>query len=100
LSTCGIGDFTVGQVALKADSSKAVKHERACFDNQYAFIPFVFYTFDFLAPNTVNILKRIQRVMHSNVIPHRSLNVVFKMIGFAIQKGLAAQLIYLPSIQV
>jgi hypothetical protein len=45
-------------------------------------------------------LKRVQRVMHSNVIPHRSLNVVFKMIGFAIQKGLAAQLIYLPSIQV
>ncbi|MCI09972.1 auxilin-like protein, partial [Trifolium medium] len=33
--------FTVGlQVALKVASSKAVKHEKACSDNQHAFIPF------------------------------------------------------------
>jgi hypothetical protein len=31
--------------------------------------------------------------MHSNVVSPRSLDVVFKMIGFAIQKGLAAQLV-------
>ncbi|KAK2421138.1 hypothetical protein QL285_031796 [Trifolium repens] len=95
------GDFTVRQVALKAVSSKVAKHERACYNNQHAFIPFAFGTFDFLAPDAVNILKRVQRVMHSNVVSPRSLDIVFKRIGFGIQKGLAAQLVArLPSIQV
>jgi hypothetical protein len=31
--------------------------------------------------------------MHSNVVSHRSQDIIFKMISFAIQKGLAAQLI-------
>ncbi|KAK2447748.1 hypothetical protein QL285_007077 [Trifolium repens] len=95
------GDLTVGQAALKAASSKVAKHERACSNNQHAFIPFAFDTFDFLAPDAVNILKRVQRVMHSNVVSPRSLDIVFKRIGFAIQKGLATQLVArLPSIQV
>jgi len=39
--------------------------------------------------------------MHSNVMFPRSMNVVFTSICFAIQKGLAAQLVArLPSIQV
>ncbi|GAU46859.1 hypothetical protein TSUD_385360 [Trifolium subterraneum] len=87
------GDFTVGHAALKAASNKVAKHERACSDNQHAFIPFAFDTFGFLAPDAVNILQRIQRVMHSNVVSPRSVDVLFKIIGFAIQKGLAAQLV-------
>jgi hypothetical protein len=56
--------------------------------------------FGFLALDAVNMLKKVQRVMHSNVVSHRSLDIVFKRIGFAIQKRLTAQLvIYLPSIQ-
>jgi hypothetical protein len=55
-------DFTVRQAALKAASSKVAKHERACSNNQHAFIPFAFDTFGFLGPNVVNILKRVQRV--------------------------------------
>jgi hypothetical protein len=31
--------------------------------------------------------------MHSNIMSHRFLNVVFRMINFAIQKSLAAQLV-------
>ncbi|GJW82163.1 hypothetical protein Tco_0146138 [Tanacetum coccineum] len=46
----------------------------------------------------VKLLSRGQRVMHSNVMTPRSKDVVFKRIGFAIQKGLAAQLVVrLPS---
>ena len=61
-------------------------------------LPFVFDTFRFLAPEAVELLKRVQRVMHSNVMSPRYMAVVFKMIGFAIQKGLAAQLVArLPS---
>jgi hypothetical protein len=93
------GDFTAGQATLKAASSKVAKYERACSNNQHAFIPFAFDTFGFLAPDAMNILKRLQRVMHSIVVSHRSLDVVFKRIEFAIQKGLAAQFVArLPSI--
>ena len=66
--------------------------------NVFSFIPFAFDTFGFLAPEAVELLNRVQRAMHSNVVTPRSTNVVFKRISFAIQKGLAAQLVArLPS---
>ncbi|GJT83174.1 hypothetical protein Tco_1057516, partial [Tanacetum coccineum] len=90
--------FIVGQAALKAASCKVTKHEKACIENQHVFIPFAFDTFGFLAPEAVELLTRVQRVMNSNVMTPRSINVVFTRIGFAIQKGLAAQLVArLPS---
>jgi len=82
--------FTVGHAALKVASSKVVKHEKVCSDNQHVFIPFAFDTFGFLAPEAVDLLHRVQKVVHSNVMTPRSMNVVFTRIGFAIQKGLAA----------
>ncbi|MFS7991232.1 putative exostosin [Helianthus anomalus] len=97
----GLGNsaFTVGQAALKAASGKVIKHEKACLDNQHVFIPFAFDTFGFLAPEAVDLLSRVQRVMHSNVMTPRSMDVVFKRLSFAIQKGVAAQLVArLPTI--
>ncbi|GKA12065.1 hypothetical protein Tco_0691611 [Tanacetum coccineum] len=90
--------FTVDQAALKAASCKVAKHEKACIENQHVFIPFAFDTFGFLAPEAVELLTRVQRVMNTNVMTPRSTNVVFNRIGFAIQKRLAAQLVArLPS---
>ncbi|GJV97083.1 hypothetical protein Tco_1548660 [Tanacetum coccineum] len=90
--------FTAGQVALKAASCKVTKHEKACIENQHVFILFAFDTFGFLAPEAVELLSRVQRVMHNNVMTPRSTDVVFNRISFAIQKGLAAQLVVrLPS---
>ncbi|MFS7982277.1 hypothetical protein Hanom_Chr10g00960921 [Helianthus anomalus] len=95
----GSSAFTVGQVALKASSGKVIKHEKACLDNQHVLIPFAFDTFGFLAPEAVDLLSRVQRVMHSNDMTPRSMNVVFKRLSFAIQKGVAAQLVArLPTI--
>ena len=77
------------------------KHEKVCNDNQHAFIQFSFDTFGFLAPEVVDLLHRVQKVMHNNVMSPRSLNVVFTKIGFVIQRGLTAQIVaHLPSIQV
>ncbi|KAL7594924.1 hypothetical protein Lser_V15G27684 [Lactuca serriola] len=89
----GSGSFAVGHAALKAAACKVVKHENACRENQHVFVPFAFDTFGFLAPEAVELLNRVQRVMHYNVISPKSTNVVFKRIDFAIQKGLAAQLV-------
>ncbi|KAJ0775975.1 putative ADP/ATP carrier protein, bacterial type [Helianthus annuus] len=61
---------------------------------QHVFIPFAFDTFGFLAPEAVDLLSRVQRVMHSNVMTPRSMDVVFKRLTFAIQKGVAAQLVF------
>jgi len=77
----GVGPFTVAQTTLKAASSKVAKHEKACSDNQHAFILFALDTFGFLAPEAVGLLHRVQKVMHSNVMSPRSMNVVFTRIG-------------------
>jgi hypothetical protein len=58
-----------------------------CFYNQHAFITFAFYTFGFLAPEVVDLLNRVQKVMHSNIVSHKSMDVVFKRMSFAIQKS-------------
>nr|GEV82287.1 hAT dimerization domain, ribonuclease H-like domain protein [Tanacetum cinerariifolium] len=90
--------FTVGQAALKAASGKVTKHEKAYIKNQHVFIPFAFNIFGFFAPEAVELLSRVQWVIHSNVMTSRSTDVVFKRIGFAIQKGLTTQLVArLPS---
>ncbi|MCI60704.1 xylem serine proteinase, partial [Trifolium medium] len=58
----------MGRTILKAASSKMGKHEKACSDKQHVFISFAFDTFDFLAPEVIDLMKRVQRVMHSNVV--------------------------------
>ncbi|KAK2441803.1 hypothetical protein QL285_013051 [Trifolium repens] len=73
----GVGDFIVGRAALKAASSKMAKHEKECTDNQHIFIPSAFDTFGFLALEAVNLLKRVQKVMHSNIVAPKSMNIVF-----------------------
>lgn len=72
------------RATFKTASSKVVKHEKACFDNQQTFIRFVIDTFDFLVSEIMNLLQRVKRLMHNNV----SLNlidVLCKRIDFSIQ---------------
>ncbi|GJW13903.1 hypothetical protein Tco_0018036 [Tanacetum coccineum] len=85
--------FVAGQAALKAESSKVAKHEKACLENQHVFIPFAFDTFGFLAPEAEEFLNRVQRVVQSNFSTPKTKNFIFSRIGFAIQKGVAAQLV-------
>ena len=82
--------FTMGQAALKASSSKVVNHEKMYFNNQHAFIPFAFDTFDFLALEAVDLLQRVQRLMHNKFVSSRKINVVFKRFGFSTKKGVVA----------
>nr|GEZ71327.1 signal recognition particle, SRP19 subunit [Tanacetum cinerariifolium] len=98
LTGLSIRGFTAGQAALKVVVCKVTKHEKSCIENQHMFIPFAFDTFGFFAPEAVELLSRVQRIMHINIMTPRSTDVVFKRIGFAIKKGLATQLVpRLPS---
>jgi len=89
LMRLGIGDFTIGHAILKVVSSKVIKREKTCSNNQHVFIPFAFATFGFQALKAVDLLHRVQRVMHNNVMTPMSMNVVFMTIDFVIQKGKA-----------
>jgi hypothetical protein len=82
-------DFTVGHAVLKAALNQVTKHKKTCSDNQYAIIHIVFDTFSFLTPEAVNILKKVQRIMHSKLVSPRSQAIVFKRIDFTIQNRLA-----------
>ncbi|KAL8250908.1 hypothetical protein R6Q59_034601 [Mikania micrantha] len=85
--------FVAREAVLKAELGKIAKHEKACAENQHAFIPFAFNTFGSLAPDAATFLKRVQQVVHSNSSTPKNANFVFSKIGFAIQKGVVAQLI-------
>nr|GEX39437.1 auxilin-like protein [Tanacetum cinerariifolium] len=80
--------FTAGQAALKAASCKVTKHEKTCIENQNVFIPFAFDTFGFLASEAVELLIRLHRVMHNNVMTHRSTDVdVFEAVDYFFMHG-------------
>ncbi|GKD18318.1 hypothetical protein Tco_1207476 [Tanacetum coccineum] len=73
--------FTAGQTTLKSASCKVTKHEKTCIENQHVFIPFAFDTFGFLAPEAVELLSRVQRVMNSNVMTSRSTKASFEILN-------------------
>jgi hypothetical protein len=66
---------------------KMTKHEKTYFDNQHVFILFIFDTFDFLAPKIENLLKIVQKIVHSNVVSPRFMNIFLQRLSFAIQKN-------------
>ncbi|KAK2380676.1 hypothetical protein QL285_068351 [Trifolium repens] len=57
IPTFDLSSFTSKDTA----SNKVAKHEKACSDNQHAFIPFAFDTFGFLAPDVVDLLQRVHK---------------------------------------
>ena len=66
-----------------------------CSDNQHAFILFAF---DFLASEAVDLLHRVQMVMHINVMTRKSMNIMFTTIDFVIKKVVVQLIAALPSI--
>jgi hypothetical protein len=57
-----------------------LKNKKVYSDNQHAFIPFVSDTFGFLAPDAFNLLQKVQKIIHNNVVSTWSMDVVFKKI--------------------
>ncbi|GKA91902.1 hypothetical protein Tco_0813827 [Tanacetum coccineum] len=69
--------FVAGQAALKAESSKVAKHEKACLENQHVFIPFAFDTFGFLAPEAEEFLNRLSHLEYEWNPPRCGVHMVF-----------------------
>jgi hypothetical protein len=49
----------VGQAALKVVSSKVVKPDKVCSDNQRTFILFAFDIFDFIILEVVSLMQKV-----------------------------------------
>lgn len=79
------GGFTMSQATLKVASNEAAKHTKTCSNNQHTFIPFAFDTLDFLVIETVDLIEKIQRLIHNNVIFPPAMNIIFNIIDFTIQ---------------
>ncbi|MFS8027119.1 hypothetical protein Hanom_Chr16g01494901 [Helianthus anomalus] len=88
-----------GQAVRKAESKKVDEHAKACVENQHVFVPFAFDTFGSLASEAIQFLTRVQRVIHNNCSTSGGQGFIFGRLGFAIQKGVVAQLVArLPSV--
>jgi hypothetical protein len=74
----------VGYTTLKVALNKLVKREKTYYDNQRPFIPYMFYTFDFLVE--VDLLNRIQMVIHNHIITLRSMHLCLKECHFLLIK--------------
>ncbi|GJX62057.1 hypothetical protein Tco_0294957 [Tanacetum coccineum] len=83
-------ESVAGQAALKAESSKVAKHEKAYLENQHVFIPFAFDTFGFLAPEADEFLNRQYRISLyemvitiSHIVNYLPLEIPGAMHGYA-----------------
>jgi hypothetical protein len=88
-------NFVVGKDAKTAEHEKFRKHEDACREAGYEFIPFAVDIFGGLAPEALKLLRLIASNLEvtKNCSRNVALNIVFRRISFSIHLGVARQLV-------
>ncbi|GJZ76340.1 hypothetical protein Tco_0641012 [Tanacetum coccineum] len=89
----GMVDFVPGRAVIDAAHRKRIKYEAKCANIGYDFLPFLFSSLGELEKDAVNLLKRIQKFSVIKVLELVMLVHIFNRIGFAIAKGVGAQLV-------
>ena len=93
LTQSGMLDFVPGRAVTDAAQRKRVKYGAKCDDIGYGFLPFSFSSFGELEKDAVTLLKRIQRFSMTQDIGARAAAHIFSRIGFAVARGVGAQLV-------
>lgn len=93
LTQSGMIDFMSGRAVIEAAQRKRVKYEAKCVDIGYGFLPFSFSSFGELEKDAVTLIKRIRRFSSTQDIGARAAVHIFNRIGFAIARGVGAQLV-------
>jgi hypothetical protein len=90
-----LGNFTIGKDAKRAEADKYAKHAAACRASGYDFVAFAVDAFGVFAPESKKLLKTIASILEgSKGYPKRLATFkVFQRISFAIQLGVAKQLV-------
>ena len=93
LTQSGMSDFVPGRVVVEAAHRKRVKYQAKCAAVGYGFLPFSFSSLGELDSDAIALLKRIQKFSQAQDIGSRSVVHIFTRLGFAIAKGVGAQLV-------
>ncbi|GJR49471.1 hypothetical protein Tco_1399992 [Tanacetum coccineum] len=86
-------DFVPSHAVTDAAHHKRVKYEAKCANIGYGFLPFSFSSLGELEKDAMNLLKRIRKFSLTQDIEARVAVHIFNRIGFAIAKGVGAQLV-------
>ncbi|GJY06715.1 hypothetical protein Tco_0373769 [Tanacetum coccineum] len=98
LTQTGMVDFVPGQAVIDAAQRKRGKYMSKCAAIGYGFLPFSFSSLGELEADAVTLLKRIRKFSMTQDIGARAAAHIFNRIGFAIAKGVGAQIVSrLPS---
>ncbi|GJV46008.1 hypothetical protein Tco_1430544 [Tanacetum coccineum] len=98
LTQTGMIDFVPGRAVIEPAQRKRVKYEAKCVDIGYGFLPFSFSSFGELEKDAITLLKRIRRFFVTQDIGARAVVHIFNRIGFAIARGVGAQIVsWLPT---
>ena len=81
-----------------ASRQKQQKYNSKCEKEGYSFYPVSFSTLGQLDSEAVGLIHRVQQIMKAHVVGSKEAAYVFPRIGYAIQRGVGAQLLApLPS---
>ncbi|XP_056692361.1 uncharacterized protein [Spinacia oleracea] len=93
-----LSGFVPGRVVAVATQRKQDKYAARCRALGYGFFPFSFSSFGELEKGAVSLLKRVQAYSRAQDIGARTAAHIFSRIGFAIARGVGAQIVSrLPS---
>lgn len=93
LTQSGLSDFVPGRVMSAAAQRKRDKYGARCRAIGYGFLPFSFSSLGELEKDAVALLKRVQAFARTQDIGARAAAHIFNRIGFAIARGVGAQII-------
>ncbi|KAL5714644.1 hypothetical protein ACHQM5_016576 [Ranunculus cassubicifolius] len=92
----GISPFAGGSsehsVAAAARRKKQ-KYSKKCEDEGYSFHPFSFSTLGQLDSEASELVHRVQQIMRAHAMGSKDAAYIFPRIGYAIQRGVGAQLL-------
>nr|XP_043633015.1 disease resistance protein Roq1-like [Erigeron canadensis] len=92
LTQTSMVDFMPGSAVVDVAQRKRAKYKSKCADIGYGFLPFSFSSLEELEKDVVTILKRIRKFSVTQDIGARSAAHIFNRIGFAIARGVRAQI--------
>ncbi|GJR98985.1 hypothetical protein Tco_0271159 [Tanacetum coccineum] len=93
LTQTGMVDFTPDRAVIDAAQRKPVKYEAKCVTIGYGFLLFSFSSLGELEEDTVTLLKRVRKFFIAQYIRERAVVHIFNRIGFAVAKGVRAQIV-------
>ncbi|GJR99368.1 hypothetical protein Tco_0315877 [Tanacetum coccineum] len=88
-----MNDFVSGHAVIVAAQRKCAKYKAKCEDIGYSFLPFSLSSFGEIERDAITLLKRIRRFFVTQDIGARAAGHIFNRIGFAIARGVGAQIV-------